>query len=714
MKVFYFVFMINSINLAAAQDLLIADFESETYGGWQVTGDAFGPGPAQGTLPAQMHVSGFQGGRLVNTFYNGDETTGALTSPPFRIEHSYINFLIGGGGYPGWTCMDLIISDKTVRTATGPNIAPGGSEQLSLQTWDVSGFVGQTAQIRIIDRHIGGWGHINVDHIVQSDKGGPAIADKTRAFLFQKQYLNLPVKNGAPRRLLRLYTDDKCVHEFNIELAPMAPNEPDYWVFLDVSEFRNQTGTLHIYQYNNECKAGFDAIFQADTFPGQENLYREKLRPQFHFTSRRGWINDTNGMVWYDGEYHMFYQHSPYSWHSSDKAWGHAVSTDMIHWRELPAALHPDELGPIWSGSAVIDHNNTSGFQSGPEKPMVCFYTSAGGWTPWSLGRSFTQSLAYSNDRGRMFTKYLNNPIIHHISGSNRDPKVFWHEPTKQWVMVLFWEDHMMGFFTSPDLKLWTRQSEIKSFHECPELFDLPVDGDPANTKWVLYGASGDYMLGQFDGKRFVPDGDPLRFHYGNCFYASQTFNNIPASDGRRIQMAWGTVDMPGMPFNQMILFPVSLTLHTTEEGIRMYAQPVKEIESLHQKQWRRENLALRPGVNPLVEIRGELFHIKAALDISETQSFQLTIRDIPITYDAVEQQITCCDKTSPLSPADGMILLEILVDCTTIEIFANGGCVYMPIGVLLPDNPQTINLSAEGRLIIMEIEVNELKSIWR
>jgi fructan beta-fructosidase len=716
----YFVVMFICLSAAVAgEDILIADFEGEDYGAWKVAGEAFGPGPAHGTLQNQMDVTGFKGKGLVNTYYKGDGTTGTLTSPPFKIERRYINFLIGGGKYPGQTCINLLVGGKIVRTATGPNDRPGGSEELGWHCWDVSELYRQEAQIQIIDNRTGGWGHINVDHIVQSNKKVDVITDKTREFLLNKKYLNFPVKNGAKKRLIHLIINDKIVREFDIELAP---DKPDFWVFLDVSEFRNKTATLRIDKYEPTKSEGFDSIYQADTFIGEENLYREKLRPQFHFTSRRGWNNDANGMVYYDGEYHLFYQHNPYGWKWGNMTWGHAVSKDTVHWKELGDAIHPDHLGTIFSGSAVVDVNNTAGFQTGDEKVIVCIYTSAGGRNPMSKDQPFTQSIAYSNDRGRTWKVYEHNPILGHINGSNRDPKVIWHKPTSQWVMALYLDKRTMGFFTSGDLKSWEFQSKLECFHECPELFELPVDGDTNNkrnpasreSKWILYGGSGDYLIGSFDGRQFKSETDPIRFHYGNCFYASQTFNNIPKKDGRRIQIAWGRVAMPEMPFNQMMLFPVTLRLRTTEEGAQMFAIPIREIETLHKRDWQWKNKILKPKDNLLSGLSGELFHIKAELQVNDVQETGFVIRDIPVVYNIQKQELSCQGKTAPLKPENGKIRLEILVDRTSIEIFGNDGRIYMPIGVILVDNSKSLEVFTKGGNIEVKfLEVYELRSIW-
>ena len=537
------------------------------------------------------------------------------------------------------------------------------------------------------------------------------MTSKTREFLLQRKYLNFPVKNGAKKCLIRLVINDKDVREFEIELAP---DEPDFWVFLDIRDFEGKRATLRVDRYEPAKSKGFDSIYQADTYIGEENVYREKLRPQLHFTSRRGWNNDSNGMVYYNGEYHLFYQHNPYGWNWGNMTWGHAVSTDIIHWTELGDAIHPDRLGTIFSGSAVVDVNNTAGFQTGDEKVIVCIYTSAGGTNPMSKDQPFTQSIAYSNDRGRTWKVYEDNPVVGHINGSNRDPKVIWHELTGQWVMALYLDDRTMGFLTSKDLKSWELQSKIKCFHECPELFTLPVDGDENNKKWILYGASGEYLIGSFDGTHFKSQTDAVRFHYGNCFYASQTFSNIPVNDGRRIQIAWGRIAMPQMPFNQMMLFPVTLTLRTTEEGPRMFARPVREIEKLHKKQWRWKNKTLKPGENLLSDVSGELFHIRAELQVGDIREIGFIVRDIPVVYNVRKQELSCQKKTAPLQPVDGKISIELLVDRTSIEIFGNDGRVYMPIGVILADNSKSLEIFTKGgNAEVKSLEVYELHLAW-
>ncbi|MBW8039899.1 MAG: DUF4980 domain-containing protein [Planctomycetes bacterium] len=691
------------------KDIMIADFEGKTYGGWKAEGQAFGPGPARGTLAGQMQVSGFEGGGLVNSYYKGDDSTGTLTSPPFKIQRKYINFLIGGGMHPGKACINLLLDGKAARTATGPNDRPGGNEALNWWSWDVSNLMGKTVRIEIVDKQEGGWGHINIDHIFQSNK--KVAVEKDHTMRFTKRYLNMPVKHGAARRRMDVLIDGKIVRQFEIELAD---DEPDYWVSLDIGEFGGKQAELRVNSLGRKSRA-FELIYQDDAIKEAKTFYREKNRQQFHFSSRRGWNNDTNGMVYYDGEYHMFWQHNPYGWNWGNMTWGHTVSKDMVHWKELGDAIHPDHLGTIFSGSAVVDENNTAGWQTGDEKVIVCIYTSAGGTNSWSRGEPFTQSIAYSNDRGRTWTVYEKNPVLGHINGSNRDPKVIWHKPTGRWVMVLYMDGGMMAFFSSSDLKSWTKHSELKCFHECPELFELPVNGDKDNKRWILYGGAGDYLIGDFDGKEFKPQGEAVRFQHGNCFYASQTFSDMPKSDGRRIQMAWGRIATPGMPFNQCILFPVELTLQTTDEGIRMFAEPVREIENIHGSKQTWEKMTVQAGEKQLSKLSGELFRIKARFLVGDAKEFGFVIRGTRVTYNPGKAQLACRDRKAALEPVNGKIDLELLVDRNSIEIFANGGRLYMPIGGILPKDDKSVKLFSDGSTTDIEtLDVWELRSIWR
>ncbi|WP_406054278.1 GH32 C-terminal domain-containing protein [Streptomyces sp. NBC_01077] len=248
--------------------------------------------------------------------------------------------------------------------------------------------------------------------------------------------------------------------------------------------------------------------------------YTETYRPQFHFSPAKNWMNDPNGLVWFQGEYHLFYQYNPSGNTWGNMSWGHAVSTDLVHWRELPLAIPHDDEEMVFSGSAVVDHDNTTGFGTTESPAMVAVYTSH-----YKDGGKQAQSLAYSTDRGRTWTKYAGNPVLDIESKEFRDPKVQWYAPTKSWLMtVSLSTERKVRFYFSKDLKSWTHlsdfgpQNAVGGVWECPDLFPLPVDGDPERVKWVLVvninpggiagGSAAQYFVGDFDGKRFRPDDD--------------------------------------------------------------------------------------------------------------------------------------------------------------------------------------------------------------
>jgi fructan beta-fructosidase len=683
---------------AGRDDIVLADFEGPDYGDWKVTGEAFGTGPAHGTLPNQMPVTGFLGKGLANSYHGGDRSTGTLTSPPFTVERKYINFLVGGGKYPGETCINLLLDGKVVRTATGPNDRPGGSERLDWHTWDVADLAGKTAVIEIVDRHTGGWGHINVDHIVQSDRKLQA-EPANRDLVITGRYLNLPVKTGAPRRRLRYVLDGRTVREFEIELPD---GEPGFWAFDEVAPWKGKRLTLEVDALPADSKA-LDLISQGDEIKGAGDLYREKDRPGFHFTSRRGWLNDPNGLVYDGGEYHLFYQHNPYGWDWGNMHWGHAVSKDLVHWHELPIALYARQFGDwCFSGSAVVDRHNTSGLKEGDAAVLVAAYT--------STGRG--ECIVFSHDRGRTWTEFAGNPVVRH---SGRDPRLLWHAPTKQWVMAVYDEadgKRFIAFHTSPDLKTWQLRSRVEGFFECPDLFELPVDGDAARTKWVLYSGDAKYVLGGFDGLTFTVESGRHQLRYGN-FYAAQTFSDVP--DGRRIQIGWGQgIAFPGMPFNQQMTFPCRLTLRTTADGVRMFAEPVREIESLRGPKHAWTERLLQGGESFPTGVSGELFDVSAEFEPAGAEAFGLTVGGVPVTYDVKKQELSCAQKAAPLPPVDGRVRLRLLVDRGSVEVFGNDGRVAISAGVRPPEGERSpAAFSRGGGTRLRSLEVFELKSAW-
>ncbi|HXI69257.1 MAG TPA: glycoside hydrolase family 32 protein, partial [Verrucomicrobiae bacterium] len=644
---------------AQSPDIVFEEFEGTNCGAWKTAGTAFGNGPAQGTFPDQMPVDGFQGHGLVNSYLGGDAATGKLTSPAFKLQRKYLQFLIGGGGWEGKTCINLLVDGEVARTATGPNTDPGGSERLQPAQWDVSEFLGKNAILEIVDDATGGWGHISVDQIVQSDKriDAPVMHfNIARDIFIAKPYLNFSVKNGAAKRRVTVSVDGKQERAFDIELAD---GKPDWWAFLDATPFHGKAVTISVDKLA-EDSTGLSSIDQSDEIKGSQDLYHERLRPQFHFTSRRGWLNDPNGLVYFDGEYHLFYQHNPYGWNWGNMSWGHAVSKDLVHWKELPVALYPDEHGTMFSGSAVVDWNNTAGFQTGKEPALVAMLTAA--------GSPFTQEITYSNDRGRTWTKYEKNPVLRHIAAENRDPKVVWFAPGKKWVMSLYLDHNDFAIFESHDLKHWNKLQDftLPGDSECPNFFEMPLDGDTHNTRWVFFGANGVYVIGKFDGQKFTPETQPQRLQNGNCWYASQVYSDIPANDGRCILVPWGRLPdgeiFRGMTFNQMMGLPVELTLQSTSSGASLLVTPVHELKSLRQTAQTIEAQTFKPGDNPLAKIHGDLLELEAEIAVGDAKEISFDLRGVPVVYNVTAQKLSCQGNQAALAAKAGKISLRIFV----------------------------------------------------
>ena len=520
-------------------------------------------------------------------------------------------------------------------------------------------------------------------------------------FVSNKRYINFPVIGTGHQSIMRLSVNGKVVNSFYINLAP---EKPDYWVYYEAMELQDKTVTI---TYEGNDDRGIHYIFQSDNFVGEDSLYKERLRPQVHFSTKRGTTGDANGMIYIDGEYHMFFQHSPYGPGPRDMHWGHAISSDLLHWKQLHDALAPDDLGEIYSGSAVIDHNNTAGFG---KNAMVAIYTNDKD-KPHHVE---VQSLAYSNDKGRTWTKYENNPVMDINEEAKtvhtRDPKVFWHEPTECWVMVLF---VMPGFniYTSPNLKEWTYQSRIEGFHECPELFPLAVDGDKNNIKWVMYDVRSNYMIGDFDGKVFTPQTPILKYRTGPQG-ACQSFNNIPISDGRRIQTGSAHTVFDRSSFNSMMALFSEVTIRTTPNGLRLFNYPIKEYEKLHMQGKRLSGTADEVNAG-LKEFKStNPVRIKAKVKFNSPLGSQLSYNGQPIVkFDFKINDLMAYD----LYPQQAVkITLDIIIDRTSIETFVDQGRYsYLIVRDRNPAKKDGLIFSGEN-IEIESLEIYPLKSIWK
>ena len=344
-----------------------------------------------------------------------------------------------------------------------------------------------------------------------------------------KMYIILPIDNGAKHKEVSLMLGGE---EIRFVTAGIAESEEkaNWWAFFDVSEYEGKELKLSVSSISDEA---FNLIKQSDSVPGQENWGYEPMRPQFHFSQKVGWNNDSNGMVYYKGQWHMYFQHNPVGLPWGNMTWGHGVSRDLVRWKQLPNVLHHKRGDAMFSGGGAVDWKNTGRWQSGRDK--VIFVT----WT--STGRG--ECIAYSNDRGRTFTEYEGNPIIKH---DGRDPKPFWYEYGKRgeplndaakklgghWVVAVYDihkdKGNNIAFYTSTDLKEWNVQSHLYGYYECAEVFELAVDGNKNDKRWVVFAADAKYAIGKFDGKRFTPEHEGKHQLHWGPYYASQCFSDAP------------------------------------------------------------------------------------------------------------------------------------------------------------------------------------------
>jgi sucrose-6-phosphate hydrolase SacC (GH32 family) len=474
---------------------------------------------------------------------------------------------------------------------------------------------------------------------------------------------------------------------------------------------------------------------------GRPEYYKEKYRPQFHFTAKKNWLNDPNGLFYYNGVYHMFFQYMPPHRPGAYKDWGHAVSEDLIHWEQTLYPITPHKVwAGCWSGSAVVDLNNSAGFQTGKEKTIVAFITN-GGNPQAGIGPLCTQCIAYSTDGGQSFKYYDQNPVIGNINNSNRDPKVVWDEGSKKWIMSIYMDKASdFGLFSSVDLKEWKYLTTVSldGVAECPGFEAFPVDGNEKNKKWLFFGANGNYMIGSFNGTSFKPETKVIRGDWGRNFYAAQIWNNVP--DGRAIHIAWmPTERYPDMPFEQQMNFPAELTLKTTSEGIRVFRVPVREIRNLYNQESLWNNIILKEGINLFKDLHEDLYDFNIDVEPGHSSSFEIGIRGAAVHYDVVRRIISCGGPTvknrivndsrssdiksdinfsnnlgeAPLAPDRGRIKLRILVDRTTIEVFGNDGEIVITSCFMPEEDNTSYSLTSTGESKIINAEVHSLKSAW-
>lgn len=534
-----------------------------------------------------------------------------------------------------------------------------------------------------------------------------------------QRYLLLPVEEVMPDVRVSMIVNNK---EVNVADVRLAVNRVDYFVPLDISDYAGKNILLKFKLGSNDPIRGkLSAVCckemkLSDTF---DTGNREKFRPTYHFSPLYGWMNDPNGMVYKDGEYHLFYQHNPYGSKWGNMHWGHAISKDLINWEHRPDAITPDALGTIFSGSAVVDTDNTAGFGAGA---IVAIYTQ-------NSDRQ-VQSIAYSTDNGRSFTKYENNPVLTSDARDFRDPKVFWHKETQRWIMLLAVGQEMQ-IFSSSNLKDWSFESsfgEGQGAHggvwECPDLFELPVDGTNEK-KWVLLcnlnpggpfgGSATQYFVGTFNGKEFVNESPSKTkwMDWGKDHYATVTWSDAP--DNRRIAIAWMSNwqyanDVPTSQYRSPNSVPRDLSLFTVDGETYLQSAPSPELLKLRDISKKRSfKVNGTRTIKDMIAGNEGAYEIELTIENQHADVIGFRLyndkgEEVDMQYDMKEKKFSMDRRKSgdvgfnenfpmltwtAIESGKDELKLRLFVDKSSVEAFGDGGRFVMTNQVF-PSEPYT------------------------
>lgn len=481
--------------------------------------------------------------------------------------------------------------------------------------------------------------------------------------------------------------------------------------------------------------------------------FQETYRPQFHFSPKANWMNDPNGMVYYKGVYHLFYQYFPDGTVWGPMHWGHATSKDLIHWQHQGIKLFPDEHGYIFSGSAVVDHQNSSGLGTAESPPLVAIFTYHDAKAQEEGSTDYqTQGIAYSNDNGVTWEKYTGNPVLKNPGDIDfRDPKVIWHEATQKWVMALAVGDHI-SFYGSKDLINWQKLSDFGKdmgahggVWECPDLFPMPVQGTE-EIKWVLLvsinpggpngGSATQFFVGSFDGIQFKPDDHKTRWiDFGMDNYAGVTFSNAP--DNEKIFLGWMSnwfyaQETPTSPWRSAMTLPRTLSLLAADGNYYLQNTPIKAFKELRTEVLNesllevKDSLRLKTSLTDQTEVifhtaLDKTFSVKLSNDLGEHMTLQIDPDQQQISFDRTNSGLTTFNENFankihilPYVPVDSMKEIRIIVDRSSVEIFIDKGR-YVMTEQVFPTQPYAhLDLISEEQLTLKELKINHVKSIWK
>lgn len=556
-----------------------------------------------------------------------------------------------------------------------------------------------------------------------------------------KKFLLLPVQENAPEGKVNIIVNNEFQLEQNINIR-LAREKVDYYVPLDLSAYQGKSVSVDVtgMPASSLC---WKEIKLSDTF---DSSNRETYRPVYHHTPMYGWMNDPNGMFYKDGVYHLYFQYNPYGSMWANMTWGHSTSTDLTHWTYEGTAIVPDAWGAIFSGSCVVDKDNTAGFGKGA---VVAFYTSAKS-TPW--GDIQSQSMAYSLDNGKTFIKYEHNPILTSTERDFRDPKVFWYAPGKHWVMMLAVGQEMQ-IYSSGNLKVWKKESSFGAMQgahggvwECPDLVELPIEGTKEK-KWVLIcnlnpggpfgGSAAQFFVGSFDGKKFVNESPTQTkwLDWGKDNYATVTWSNAPA--GRCIALGWMSNwqyanNVPTTQYRSANTLARDLTLYRVGGELYLKSKPSPEIKKARAEEKKIPTFEVKGNyeVASLLADNKGAYEIEMAIENKGTSKIDFSLMNekgekVAMYYDVVRKQFVMDRSASgivgfsrdfpavtvaPVRNTD-QIHLRLFIDRSSVEAFGEEG-EYVMTNLVFPAEPynRMVFSSDKGSYIVKSMNVYRLQ----
>lgn len=685
-----------------SDDIVLDDFEHPSYWGWKVEGDAFGRGPVVGA--AHGHLSGYEGERFAFSWQKDgdtrahDDAKGRMVSGRFLIQRKWLQFLIAGGDRPPTElAVRLLIDGGVVRTT--PN-KPGYGDRFHFEAWDVTEFLGKQAQIEIIDNATGEWAWIAVDHIVATNNPLETLSLSVQA---EENFLRMPIKNDARKWQFQMLEGNKELLGFQVEIA--VTGKPDWWASIDLREFR---GKKLAFACRDPMPAALAVALKERIRTSTERadadvLYKEPLRPQLHFTVPHGWQKDMIAAAFFNQEYHLFFLHDPFFTKPVNFLWGHAVSSDLLHWRQLPTSRPMNEHAGL-----AVDLKNQSQLGKSDENLAIA---SSIEWDSLHLMTGTDRLLTLADVPGNRF----------HVSG--RDPRLIRYEPAGKWLLLVNDHDWTKGItcYDSKDLKSWNRLFSIPFTGAPASFFELPVEGK-SERRWVLYSAvsrrqprlelSSGYQVGSFDGNTFQPEpnSDWRPAVAGWNVFSGQTVVGMP--DGRQVLLCpLMDFDFFNMPVVGAMMIPMDLKLRSTHDGLKLACSPIEECAKLRVREEQGSSMSLAEANRVLAKVPAELLDISLAIRPGPAGNFTFSLRGVAISYNAGAKRL----HNVPVQLDDGLVRLRVIVDRGLVELFIDDGLAVIPFKTSHFSVHPEVTLTAPGNSTarVESVRIAELKSVW-